>query len=85
MRAESFGWPRKFCWGLGKFGEDVGAGRRGDVELAGPSIWVTVVWGLKVTVLCCFVGFLTVDVGDGRSGDVSVDAEAIVVGDLLGI
>ena len=38
---------------------------------------LTVVCGLKVTVLCGFGGLEVEDVGGGRSGDLSVEAEAI--------
>lgn len=38
---------------------------------------LTVVCGLKVTVLCGFGGLEVEDVGGGRSGDLSVESEAI--------
>lgn len=44
---------------------------------------MTVVWGLKVTVLCGLGEFEILDVGRGRSGDLSVDADAIVAGDQV--
>lgn len=68
---------------LGKLGEDVGAGRRGDVVDKGLDVEETVAWGLKVTVLCAFGGFDEFEimgVGGGSSGDLSVEAEAIVQG-----
>lgn len=76
MRVESLGWPVAECCAAGKLGAGGGAGRRRDVEVAGPSAWLTVVSGLKVTVLCGLGGFEVI--GVGSSGVLSVDAEAIV-------
>ena len=42
---------------------------------------LTVVCGLKVTVLCGLEAVELEGVGGGRSGDVSVEAEAIAVAD----
>lgn len=65
---------------LGKLGDNVEAGRRGDVVDSGLDVEETVAWGLKVTVLCGFGGFggfEIMGVGGVRSGDLSVEAEAI--------
>ena len=77
FRAESFGGPADGCPKAGKLGEDWGAGRRGEVVSAELFGLLTVVCGLKVTVLWGLGVVELEGVGDGNSGDVSVEAEAI--------
>lgn len=61
----------------GRFGEDAGAGRRGEVKSVELFAWLMVVCGLKVTVLCGFEELELEAVGGDRSGDDSVEVEAI--------
>ena len=81
LSAERFGGPADECPKAGKLGEDWGAGRRAEVVSAELLGLLTMVCGLKVTVLCGLGAVELEGVGGGRSGDVSVEAEAIAVAD----